>query len=145
MSVNKVILVGNLGSDPELRYSGAGTAICKFRLATTDYAKGQETTEWHSIITFGKQAEFCSSYLSKGSLVSVEGKLQYSEFQNKSGVTVKATDIVADRVQSLTSSKKSSKPSQEPTLPEPAVQESSEDAGVEGTMETEGDFSLEGF
>ena len=85
--LNKVMLIGNLGRDPEIRYSQQGLAIVNFSLATseqwTDKTSGdrQEKTEWHNIVVFGKQAETCEKYLSKGSQIYVEGKLQTSTYE----------------------------------------------------------------
>lgn len=104
--INKVIIVGRLGRDPEIRYSQQGTAVVNFSVATsetwTDKATGQrqEQTEWHRIVVFGKQAENCEKYLSKGRQVYVEGKLKTSSYE-KDGQTHYSTDIVANTVQFL--------------------------------------------
>lgn len=105
-SVNKVILVGNLGRDPEMRYMPSGDAIANFSVATTDSWKDkngqkQERTEWHRISMFGKLAEIAGEYLKKGSSVYVEGRLQTREWTDKEGVARKTTEIVADRMQML--------------------------------------------
>lgn len=103
--VNKCIIIGNLGQDPELRQTGT-TAVTNFSVATSetwnDKATGakQERTEWHRIVTFGKTAENCAKYLAKGRQVYVEGKLQTSSYE-KDGQTHYATKIVADTVQFL--------------------------------------------
>jgi len=104
-SVNKVIVVGNLGRDPEIRYSQQGTAVCNLAIATSDkwtdkQGQQQSKTEWHRVVVFGKQAENCERYLSKGKQVYVEGKLQTSSYE-KEGQTHYATDIVANVVQFL--------------------------------------------
>ena len=104
-SVNKVIIVGNLGRDPEIRYSNQGTAVCNLAIATSDkwtdkQGHQQERTEWHRVVAFGKQAENCERYLSKGKQVYVEGKLQTSSYE-KEGQTHYATDIIAQTVQFL--------------------------------------------
>jgi single-strand DNA-binding protein len=102
-SVNKVILVGNLGADPELKYTPTSRAVCNLRLATTDVWKDkqtnqrQERTEWHRVTVWGDQAENCSKYLSKGRSVYVEGHLQTRKY-DKDGQTHYATDVIADRV-----------------------------------------------
>ena len=104
--VNKVIIIGNLGRDPEIRYSQQGKPIVNFSVATseewTDKNSGQkqEHTEWHRIVVFGKQAESCEKYLSKGRQVYVEGKLKTSTYE-KDGQTHYSTDVVANTVQFL--------------------------------------------
>ena len=104
--LNKVMLIGNLGRDPEIRYSQQGLAVVNFSIATsetwTDKNTGnkQERTEWHNIVVFGKQAEICEKYLSKGSKVYIEGKLQTSTY-DKDGQTHYTTKIVADSFQFL--------------------------------------------
>lgn len=106
-SVNKVILVGNLGRDPETRYLPSGEAVCNFSIATTDTWKDksgqkQERTEWHSISIFGKLAEIASQYLKKGSSVYLEGRLQTQKWVDKQSEEEKQrTQIVADRMQML--------------------------------------------
>ncbi|MGH8743257.1 MAG: single-stranded DNA-binding protein [Burkholderiales bacterium] len=106
-SVNKVILVGNLGRDPEVRYNPEGGAIANISIATTDTWKDkqsgekQERTEWHRIVFFGKLAEIVGEYLKKGSPVYVEGRLQTRKWQDKEGQDRYTTEIVADRMQML--------------------------------------------
>ena len=107
MSVNKVILVGNLGKDPELRYTPSGTAVCTFSLATTDRFKNkqgeqQERTEWHRVAMFGRLAEIAAEYLRKGSQVYVEGSLRTRKWQDKDGNDRWTTEVVARDVQFLT-------------------------------------------
>jgi len=101
-SVNKVILVGNLGADPELKHTPSNRALCNLRIATTEVFKDkggqrQEKTEWHRVTVWGDQAENCSKYLSKGRSVYVEGRLQTRSY-DKDGQKHYATDVVADRV-----------------------------------------------
>jgi single-strand DNA-binding protein len=101
-SVNKVILVGNLGADPELKYTPSAKAVCNLRIATTETWKDksgakQDKTEWHRVTVWGEQAENCSKYLQKGRSVYVEGKLQTRSY-DKDGQKHYATDIIADRV-----------------------------------------------
>ncbi|MHB1014902.1 MAG: single-stranded DNA-binding protein [Desulfurivibrionaceae bacterium] len=98
--VNKVILIGNLGKDPEVRYSQAGAAIASFNVATTETWKKQdgtkeELTEWHRIVAFGRLGEICGEYLSKGSKVFIEGRLQTRKWDDKDGNTRYTTEIVA--------------------------------------------------
>jgi len=106
-SVNKVILVGNLGRDPETRYNPEGGAITNISVATTetwkDKASGekQERTEWHRIVFFGRLAEIAGEYLKKGSQVYVEGSLRTRKWQDKEGQERYTTEIVADRMQML--------------------------------------------
>jgi len=105
-SVNKVILVGNLGRDPELRYIPSGQAVANFSLATSDRwrdkeGNNQERTEWHRIVVWGKSAENCAQYLQKGRSVYVEGRLQTQEWEDKEGVKRKTTEVVAQTVQFL--------------------------------------------
>ncbi len=98
--VNKVLLIGNLGADPEIRYTQNGTAVATFSLATTERRKGQdgqvqEVTEWHRIVAWKRLAEICGEYLSKGSKVYIEGKLQTRKWKDQSGVDRYTTEIVA--------------------------------------------------
>jgi len=102
-SVNKVILVGNLGRDAELRYTPGGAAVAKFSIATTEMwndksGQRQERTEWHNIDLWGKQAETLSEYLVKGKQVYVEGRLQTDEYTDKEGQKRKSTKVRCDRV-----------------------------------------------
>jgi len=102
-SVNKVILVGNLGRDAELRYTPSGAAVAKFSLATTEVwndkgGQRQERTEWHNSDLWGKQAEALSEYLVKGKQVYVEGRLQTDEYTDKEGNKRKSTKVRCDRV-----------------------------------------------
>ncbi|MGH7724366.1 MAG: single-stranded DNA-binding protein [Candidatus Eiseniibacteriota bacterium] len=107
MSVNKVILVGNLGKKPELRYTPGGQAVANFTLATNERWGGrdgqpaQERTEWHRIVVFGRTAENCGQYLDKGRQVYIEGRLQTREWQDKEGQKRYTTEIVANTVQFL--------------------------------------------
>lgn len=103
--INKVILVGNLGADPEIRYTAGGTAVAKFSLATSEKFKDgqgnqQERTSWHRVTAWGKLAEICSQYLTKGKQVYIEGKLQYGSYE-KDGVKHYTTDITANTMQML--------------------------------------------
>jgi single-strand DNA-binding protein len=104
-SVNKVILVGNLGKDPEVRFMPNGEAVCNFSIATTDSWKDkagvkQERTEWHSIVMYRKLAEIAGEYLKKGRPVYVEGRLQTRKWE-KDGVDRYTTEIIADSMQML--------------------------------------------
>ncbi len=103
-SVNKAIVVGNLGRDPEVRHTSGGQAVANFSVATseqwTDKANGEkkEKTEWHRIVVWGKVAELCGQFLAKGRKVYVEGRLQSREWTNKDGVKMNTTEIVANQV-----------------------------------------------
>jgi single-strand DNA-binding protein len=104
--VNKVILIGNLGRDPELRYTQSGQAVANFTLATTETwnkreGGREERTEWHRIVAWGRTAELCAQYLSKGRTVYIEGRLQTREWENREGQKQKTTEIVALSVQFL--------------------------------------------
>jgi single-strand DNA-binding protein len=105
--VNKVILVGNLGKDPETRYMPSGSAVTNLRIATTEAWKDkqsgeqQERTEWHSVAMFGRLAEIAAEYLRKGSQVYIEGKLRTRKWQDKEGKDRYTTEIVADEMQML--------------------------------------------
>jgi single-strand DNA-binding protein len=114
-SVNKVILVGNLGRDPETRYTTGGDAVTNIRVATTDTWKDksgekQEKTEWHTVVFFGRQAEIAGEYLKKGRQVYIEGRLQTRKWQDKEGQDRYTTEIVADRMQMLGSREGSGAP-----------------------------------
>ena len=105
-SVNKVILVGNLGRDPELRYIPSGQAVANFTLATNDRwrdkeGNNQERTEWHRIVVWGKSAENCAQYLQKGRSVYIEGRLQTREWEDKDGNKRQTTETIAQVVQFL--------------------------------------------
>ncbi|BFI95079.1 MAG: hypothetical protein RSP_05890 [Rhodanobacter sp.] len=105
--INKVIIVGNLGADPETRYTGSGTAITSLRIATseqwTDKQSGerQERTEWHRVKLFGKLAEIAGEYLKKGRQVYIEGALRTDKYTDKDGVERYSTDIIANEMQML--------------------------------------------
>jgi single-strand DNA-binding protein len=105
-SVNKVILIGNLGRDPETRYTTGGDAVTNLNIATTEAWKDksgekQEKTEWHRVVLFGRQAEIAGEYLKKGRSVYIEGRLQTRKYTDKEGVEKYATEIVGDRMQLL--------------------------------------------
>ncbi len=105
-SVNKVILIGNLGRDPELRYTQGGQAVATFSIATTENftrksGEREERTEWHRIVAWARTAELCAQYLAKGRSVYVEGRLTTREWENKEGQKQRTTEIVAQNVQFL--------------------------------------------
>lgn len=118
-SVNKVILVGNLGKDPETKYLPSGDAVTNFTIATTESWKDKsgdkkESTEWHRISAFGKLAEICGEYLKKGSQVYVEGKIKTRKWQDKEGNDRYSTEISCDRLQMLGGKPESEKPAKQP-------------------------------
>ncbi len=103
-SVNKAIIVGNLGRDPEVRYTQSGQAVANFPVATTWRGReneGQEHTDWHNIVVWGRQAESCGQYLSKGRQVYIEGSIRSRNYEDKDGNKRYITEIVAQRVQFL--------------------------------------------
>jgi single-strand DNA-binding protein len=106
-SVNKVILIGNLGRDPEVRYTPSGAAVCNLRLATTrnwknrESGERQEETEWHSVVLYDRQAEIAGEYLRKGRPVYIEGRLKTRKWQDKDGNDRYTTEIVAETMQLL--------------------------------------------
>ena len=125
MSVNKVILVGRLGQNPEVRYTPSGAAVANFSIATSEswMDKGgqkQERTEWHRIVVWGKLAELCNQYLSKGRQVYVEGRLQTREWQDKTGQTKYTTEVQAQTVQFLGSGQQASQGQHAPSPSSPS-------------------------
>lgn len=106
-SVNKVILIGNLGRDPEMKYTQSGTAVANFSIATTETWKDKETgekkeqTEWHKIVAWRRLGEICGEYLKKGSLVYIEGALQTRKWEDKEGNARYTTEVVAHKMQML--------------------------------------------
>lgn len=105
--INKVILIGNLGQDPEVRYTASGTAIANLRIATSEQwrdkqtGENKESTEWHTVVLFGKTAEIAGQYLKKGRQVYLEGRLQTRKWQDKSGNDRYSTEVVANDMQML--------------------------------------------
>ena len=106
MSLNKVLLIGNLGRDPEVRFTPGGKAVARFSIATSETwsdqeGQKQERTEWHNIVVWGKQAESCGQYLSKGRQVFIEGQIRSRQYDDKEGVKKYITEVNAQRVQFL--------------------------------------------
>ena len=99
--MNSVTLIGNLGKDPEAKVTPSGKKVCNFSLATND----RNNVSWHNITAWEKTAELCEQYLSKGSKVGIQGRIQYRSWENENGVTQRATDIIVDRVEFLDSKK----------------------------------------
>ncbi len=119
MGVNKVILVGNLGANPEMRYTQGGQPVANLRLATTERwtdrnGQKQEQTEWHRIVVWGKQAEICGQYLTKGRQIYVEGRIRTRQWQDQQGQKRFTTEIVAQIVQMLGSRAEGGPPRDEP-------------------------------
>lgn len=129
--INKVILIGNLGADPEVRYSQNGTAVANFRIATTETWKKQdgskeEQTEWHKIVAFARLGEICGEYLAKGSKVYIEGRLQTRKWEDKDGNTRYITEVVAREMKMLSARGASDgsgggSHNEEPPFPEPPM------------------------
>ena len=127
--VNKVILIGNLGADPEIRYTQSGTAVATFRMATTEKFKGkdgqmQDQTEWHRIVAWARLAEICGEYLHKGSKVYIEGKIQTRKWTDQSGNEKYTTEIIAREMKMLSARGRSDQESygggyQDSSFPEP--------------------------
>jgi single-strand DNA-binding protein len=106
MSLNKVMLIGNLGKDPELRFTPSGRAVARFSLATSEQwtdqqGQKQDRTEWHNVVVWGKQAETCGQYLSKGRQVFIEGSIRSRQYDDKEGQKRYITEVIAQRVQFL--------------------------------------------
>ena len=124
--VNKVFLIGRLGSDPEIRYTTSGAPVANFRIATSESwtgkdGKKEERTEWHKIVAWGKLGELCGEYLNKGRRVFVEGRLQTRNYDDKDGVKKYITEIVALNVQFLDSPQKRSEEAVSNDTPPDAV------------------------
>ncbi|MDA0685113.1 MAG: single-stranded DNA-binding protein [Bacteroidetes bacterium] len=134
--VNKVILVGNLGKDPELRYTGSGTAVCNFSLATNESYKDSngemvEKTEWHNLVVWARLAEICNEYLKKGSQAYFEGSLQSRSYEDKDGNTKYITEIKVREMMMLSgrdagsgSGERSFRPAAKSASPAPAAADS---------------------
>ncbi len=143
-SVNKVILVGNLGADPETKYLPSGDAVTNIRVATTDRWKDKtsgemkEATEWHRIAFFGRLAEIAGEYLKKGSQVYVEGRIRTRKWQDKEGQDRYSTEIVADAMQMLGSRAGSGEP--RPERGEAMAQKASEPKAAAPAKKPAGKF-----
>lgn len=98
MSVNKVILLGNVGNDPEMNFPDSNTAIAKFSLATSELrgAEGREVTDWHKIVMMGEKAHFAERYIRKGTKLFIEGRIKYRDWEDKYHIRHKITEIIAD-------------------------------------------------
>ena len=146
--VNKVILIGNLGRDPEVRYSPNGSAVANVTLATSESWKDKnsgekvEKTEWHRVVFFGRLAEIAGEYLKKGSQVYVEGRLQTRKWQDKEGHERSTTEIVANEMQMLGSRGGAGVPSDNFNQDQPAAAENTGPAGAKkaGSPAVAGEF-----
>ncbi len=146
--VNKVILIGNLGRDPEVRYSPSGSAVANVTLATSESWKDknsgekQEKTEWHRVVFFGRLAEIAGEYLKKGSQVFVEGRLQTRKWQDKEGHDRYTTEIVANEMQMLGSRGGAGVPNDSFNQDQPTAAENSGPVGAKkaGNTAVAGDF-----
>ncbi len=131
-SVNKVILIGNLGKDPELRYAPSGAAVASFSLATNEQWKDQEgnpqeRTTWHNLVVWGKLAEIAAEYLKKGRKVYIEGRLQYRDYEDKSGNKRYVTEIVVNDLVMLGSRQDGGEREESTSGTPPAVSEERDD------------------
>jgi single-strand DNA-binding protein len=141
-SLNKVLLIGRLGQDPKLSYTASGTPVANFSLATDESytdreGKKVEQTEWHRIVVWNKQAEFCANYLSKGRLVLAEGKLQTRKWEDQQGQPRYTTEIVAQRIQFLDSKQEGTAAAPKAAKGEPTAQDR-EDLGPAFPSEASG-------
>ena len=130
--LNKVILIGNVGHTPEVKYVGDGTPVAKFSLATTEKYRGRngervEKTEWHNLIAWRRNAEIVQQYVPRGKQLYIEGKLQTRKYTGKDGTDRYATEIVVDRIILLGTRKGESGDSQSEDVPDPDDETSSED------------------
>lgn len=144
--VNKVILVGNLGKDPDIRYTPGGAAVANVTIATSEQWKDkntgekQEKTEWHNVVFFSRLAEIVGEYLKKGSQVYVEGRLQTRKWQDKSGNDRYTTEIVANEMQMLGSRSGAGMPDNRASSPAPAAAQQSGPAGGAAAQDFDDDI-----
>jgi single-strand DNA-binding protein len=145
-SVNKVILVGNLGADPESKYLPSGDAVANIRIATTDRWKDKasgemkEATEWHRVAFFGRLAEIAGEYLKKGSQVYIEGRIRTRKWQDKEGQDRYSTEIVADQMQMLGARSGGGEPRGEPMAARSAESKAPAAAAAGGAAKKSGKF-----
>lgn len=125
--MNVVNLIGRLGADPEVRHTTSGTQVANMRVATDGWANGEKQTEWHRVVCFGKTAEAAGSYLTKGSGVGIEGRIQTRKWQNKEGQDQYTTEIVAHRVHFVGGKSDRSAQPQQAQRQAPPKQEPTED------------------
>ena len=132
MSVNKVILIGNLGKDPEMKHAASGVPVCRFSLATNETFKNkagetEQHTEWHSVVCFARLAEICGQYLAKGRQVYIEGSIRSGKWEDRDGNERKSYDIVARYMQMLSSATNGTGAKRQDNKPTQASQPSEED------------------
>ena len=125
--MNIVILVGNLGASPETRHTASGTQVTNMRVATTSHYKGEKQTEWHSVVCFGKTAEFADKYLHKGNSVGVEGRIQTRKWEDKDGNDRWTTEVVANRLNFVGGKKSDAGQSEPAPAPAPKAAETPTD------------------
>ncbi len=135
-SMNKVVLVGNLGNDPQLRYTQNETAVANLSLATSERWKNksgeqQDNTEWHRIVLFGNKAEFAKEYLRKGTLIAVDGKLRTRKWEDKDGNNRYTTEVVARQITILSNKNADNKSKEEDDIPFDEKRKEGEDGGDE--------------
>jgi len=139
MSINKVILIGRLGADPEIRYTLDGRPVATFRIATNEIiirnGEKETLTEWHRIVAFGRLAEICGEYLSKGSQVYIEGRLRTRKFEDRQGIQRYITEIVANTLQILGKKSQTDLESKE-VSPKPTSKSSVEEKNLEEIEES---------
>ena len=109
-NINKAILVGHVGNDPEIRYTSNGKAVANFHLATTQKWDGNEKTQWHKIVAWGKTAELCEKYVKKGDPLYVEGSIEYRQWEDKDGNRQYTTEIIVREIQFLGGKRKEKAP-----------------------------------
>ena len=140
-TVNKVILIGRLGRDPEMRYTSSGTAVVNFSLATNHSVKDQngnnsEQTEWHKVVAFGRTAEIAGEYLTKGRQVYIEGRLQTRSWDDQNGQKKYKTEVVCSNLQLLGGRGESEGSGDSAAEPAPAIDESADDSNSGKEKET---------
>jgi single-strand DNA-binding protein len=143
-TVNKVILIGRLGKDPEMRYTASGTAVANFSMATNHFTRDQDgnnsdTTEWHQVVAFGRTAEVASEYLNKGKLVYIEGRLQTRSWDDQNGQKRYKTEVVCSNLQLLGSKADSEVPQDAPPAMEKTTDSSNEKETQTSTASEEED------
>ena len=126
-SVNKAIILGRVGRDPDIRTTPNGIKVVNFSVATSRKVKGEEQTQWHRVTMYDKLAEIAAQYLRKGSLIYVEGEIKYSKFTNKDGVEQNTTEIIANQMQMVGGRPQTEEAQQHPKEEQQSFPEDSED------------------
>lgn len=140
-SVNKVILIGNMGADAELNTTGSGVAVANISLATSSFVKDEEKTEWHRVTLWDKTAENVAKYMKKGSKLYVEGRLQTRQYEDKEGITRYQTEVVAERVAFLDTKSKDAPAESKPATSKPTAATRTRRASVSAKNEND-DFGF---